>query len=62
MKISQTHHLTRRGQIKKNPTRHFKSYEAYRRWLAYGHIHGDFKKTPGHQRVFIRGKERKVKH
>jgi hypothetical protein len=40
----------------------FRSWEAYRKWLAYGHIHGLFKKTPGHVRVKIRGRPHKVKH
>lgn len=40
----------------------FKSKEGYRKWLAYGHIHGDFERTPGHQKVTIAGKPHKVKH
>ena len=40
----------------------FKSKASYGRWLAYGHIHGVFKKTPGNQRIKIRGKAHKVKH
>jgi hypothetical protein len=40
----------------------FKSKEAYRKWLAFGHIHGQFKATPGAQRIMIRGKPHKVKH
>ena len=40
----------------------FRSKEAYRKWLAYGHIHGHFKRTPGHVKVFIRGRPHKVKH
>ena len=40
----------------------FRSKEAYRKWLAYGHIHGVFRKTPGHVNVFIRGKPHKVRH
>jgi len=43
-------------------TRNFKSKEAYRKWLAYGHIHGVFEKSPGHTPVKIRGKRKKVKH
>lgn len=42
--------------------RRFKSKEAYRKWLAYGNIHGDFAATPGHQTVYIRGKTHKVVH
>jgi hypothetical protein len=40
----------------------FKSKAAYKKWLAYGHASGEFKKTPGHQSVSIRGKRKKVKH
>ena len=40
----------------------FRSKEAYRKWLAYGHIHGHFKRTPGHVKVYIRGRPHKVKH
>ena len=40
----------------------FRSKEAYRKWLAYGHIHGVFKKARGHVRVKIRGRPHKVKH
>ncbi len=43
-------------------TRHFHSKAAYERWLAYGHIHRLFERTPGHQRVYIRGKRHRVKH
>ena len=42
--------------------RNFKSKEAYRKWLAYGHLSGVFKKTPGHQKVTIKGKPHRVKH
>jgi len=40
----------------------FSSKQAYRKWLAYGHIHGIFERTPGHVKVYIRGKPHKVKH
>jgi len=40
----------------------FKSKEDYNKWLAYGHIHGQFKKTPGNQKIRIGGKVHKVKH
>lgn len=40
----------------------FRSKESYRKWLAYGHIHKVFEKTPGHTKVRIRGKPHKVKH
>jgi hypothetical protein len=43
-------------------TLHFKSKTGYRKWLAAGHIHGYFAKTPGHQKIVIRGKPHKVKH
>lgn len=42
--------------------RRFKTKEAYRKWLAYGHIHGDFARVPGNQSVMIRGKIHKVVH
>jgi hypothetical protein len=42
--------------------RRFSSKEAYKRWLAYGHIRGAFAKTPGHQQIIIKGKKHKVKH
>lgn len=41
---------------------HFKSKEKYCKWLAAGHIHGWFKKVPGHQVIFIKGKKKKVEH
>lgn len=54
----------------------FKSKEAYRKWLAYGHIRTKtglkvrarkgrksvFAATPGHQKISIAGKMHKVKH
>ena len=40
----------------------FRSKKAYRRWLAYGHATGVFAKTPGHVKVYIRGRPHKVKH
>lgn len=42
--------------------KNFKSKRAYRSWLGYGHATGVFAATPGHQRVKIRGKTRRVKH
>ena len=42
--------------------RNFRSRAAYQRWLAYGHIHGDFARVPGYQRVSIRGKPHHVVH
>jgi hypothetical protein len=40
----------------------FRSKAAYLRWLRYGHATGVFAKTPGHVKVYIRGKPHKVKH
>ena len=42
--------------------RNFKSKDAYDRYVAYGNMHGDFKKSPGNTPVKIRGKTHKVKH
>jgi hypothetical protein len=42
--------------------RNFKSNAAYDRWLAAGHMHGFFKRSPGNTPVKIKGKPRKVKH
>ena len=41
---------------RKRKVMHFSSKEAYRKWCAYGHIHGIFEETPGHVKVYIRGK------
>ena len=42
-------------------TMNFKSKEAYRKWLSFGHIHiKGFGKTPVN--VKIKGKTHKVKH
>lgn len=49
-------------KIKINKNKNFKSVSAYRKWLAYGHIHGAFAKVPGHQKVTIMGKKHKVMH
>lgn len=46
----------------KKRTMNFKSKEAYKKWLAYGHATGVFERTPGHTPVKIRGKTHKVKH
>jgi len=40
----------------------FRSKAAYRKWLAWGHIHGVFARTPGHVKVYIKGRPHKVKH
>ena len=42
--------------------KNFKSNKAYKSWLAYGHASGEFAKTPGNQKVSIKGKPKKVKH
>lgn len=42
--------------------KNFKSAAGYKKWLAYGHIHGDFAKSPGNTPVKIRGKAKKVSH
>ena len=47
---------------KKIKAMHFKSKEAYLRWLRYGHATGVFEKTPGHVKVYIRGRLHKVNH
>lgn len=43
-------------------TLHFKNKENYRKYLAYGHIHGDFARVPGYQNIMIGGKKHKVIH
>jgi hypothetical protein len=40
----------------------FKSKASYRRWLAYGHMHGAFAKAKGNQRITIRGRPHRVIH
>jgi hypothetical protein len=54
--------------------KHFGSREAYRKWVAYGHMRTKmgkavsakpgrvsvFKATPGRQKIYIRGKLHKV--
>lgn len=56
--------------------KHFKSKEAYRKWLKYGHSitktglrvkerkgrKSLFSSTPGSQKIVIRGKPHQVKH
>lgn len=44
------------------PARNFRNVAAYKKWLAYGHMHGAFKKSPGNTPVKIKGKARRVKH
>jgi hypothetical protein len=62
------------GLLRMRNVRRFKSKRAYRKWLAYGHMRTKtgklaksprksiFATTPGHQKVYIRGKLHKVKH
>ena len=40
----------------------FRSKAAYLRWLRYGHATGVFARTPGHVKVYIRGRPHRVKH
>lgn len=40
----------------------FKDKAHYKKWLAFGHMHGAFKKSPGNTPVKIKGKSHKVKH
>ena len=47
---------------RKRKVMHFKSKKAYLAWIRYGHATGVFEKTPGHVKVYIKGKPHKVKH
>ena len=47
---------------RKRKVMHFKSKQSYLNWLKYGHATGVFERTPGHVKVYIRGKPHKVKH
>jgi len=40
----------------------FRSKKAYLRWLRFGHATGVFERTPGHVKVYIRGRSHRVKH
>lgn len=40
----------------------FSNKSDYNKWLAYGHMHGDFKKAPGNEKVSISGEHHKVNH
>jgi hypothetical protein len=42
--------------------KNFKSKAAYKKWVAWGNMHGAFKKSPGNTPVKIKGKSHKVKH
>ncbi len=41
---------------------HFKTKAGYKKWLAYGHIHGDFAKVKGNKEIYIAGKKHTVDH
>lgn len=43
-------------------TLHFKTKKGYQKWLAHGHIHGDFKRVEGNMKIVIAGHPHKVKH
>lgn len=40
----------------------FSSKAGYQKWLAYGHMHGDFERTPGNTPVAIQGEAHAVSH
>jgi len=40
----------------------FKSKASYLKWVKYGQATGVFKKTPGVQKILIKGKKYKPKH
>lgn len=40
----------------------FASKADYQKWLAFGHMHGAFAKSPGNTPVKIAGKAKKVDH
>ena len=44
------------------PGMNFKSAADYKKWLAYGHMHGTFAKSPGNTPVSIGGKSHVVHH
>lgn len=50
-----------KGGCKMKKAINFSSKAAYKRWLAYGHMHGDFD-VPGNQKIKIRGVPHKVIH
>jgi hypothetical protein len=55
---------TRREEVKmgKQKVRHFKSKEAYYKWVQHGHISNVFEKTKGHTKIYIAGKLYRPKH
>ena len=54
--------MVRKKKAKKKPkVLHFKSKEAYRKWLAYNYIHNRRKmQKPPHKVVYIRGKRKEI--
>jgi len=42
--------------------KNFGSKTGYKKWLAFGHIHKVFEKSPGNTPVKIKGKAKKVMH
>jgi len=71
--LKKAKHQRKRHRVK-GKVRHFKSREAYRKWLAYGHMRTPsgrlarrpsesiFARTPGHQRIVIAGRPHRVQH
>jgi hypothetical protein len=49
-------------QLEKGGSLNFKSNDAYKKWIAYGHATGIFESTPGNQKISIKGNKHKVKH
>lgn len=48
---------------RKRRSLHFKSKNAYRKWLAYNYIHHRRQmRRPPHKIIYIRGKRHRVKH
>lgn len=43
-------------------TMNFSSAEKMHKWMAWGHMHGAFEKSPGNTPVKIKGKTHRVKH
>ncbi len=42
--------------------KNFKNAAAYKKWLAYGHMHGQFEASPGNTPIKIKGKKHMVQH
>ena len=42
--------------------KNFSSMAAYKKWLAYGHMHHQFERSEGNTPVKIKGRPKKVKH